>query len=111
MGKGCTKFLVCFPILLFVYTDFIINPVTASCNGSTSQSNYEEIETLMESEISRRVLEEKKYISPGAMAKDQPVCNGGERGDPYTRSSGCLPPPSNPYSRGCSRYYRCRSDA
>ncbi|XP_073136220.1 protein RALF-like 32 [Henckelia pumila] len=105
--KYCTKFVLCFLFLLFVHTD-LINTVAASSNRSISECNTE---TLMESEISRRFLEQKKYISPGALAKDQPVCNGGERGDSYSKSSGCLPPPSNTYTRGCSRYYRCRSDA
>ncbi|CAN0911288.1 Protein RALF-like 32 [Linum grandiflorum] len=50
-----------------------------------------------------------KYITPGALKKDQPVCNGGSSGQSY--SSSCLPPPSNPHTRGCSRYYRCRSDS
>lgn len=65
----------------------------------------------MESEISRRFLAQKKYISPGALKPDQPVCNGGAAGQPYSRGSGCLPEPSNTYHRGCSRYYKCRDDA
>ncbi|KAG6742710.1 hypothetical protein POTOM_053633 [Populus tomentosa] len=69
----------------------------------------EEYEFLMPSDISKRFLEEKrKYISPGALKPNRPVCNGGASGQSY--SSSCLPPPSNPPSRGCSKYYRCRSD-
>ncbi|KAL0421237.1 UNVERIFIED_CONTAM: protein RALF-like 32 [Sesamum latifolium] len=83
---------------------------SSSCVGSIAECN-QELEMLMESEISRRILEQKKYISPGALKRDQPVCNGGEAGEPYSRGSGCLPDPSNTYNRGCSRYYRCRSDA
>ncbi|KAJ6777051.1 RAPID ALKALINIZATION FACTOR-LIKE [Salix koriyanagi] len=81
---------------------------TNGCNGSIAECN-EEYEFVMPSRISERYLEEtKKYISPGTLKPDQPVCNGGASGQSY--SSSCLPPPSNPPSRGCSKYYRCRSD-
>ncbi|KAG8375983.1 hypothetical protein BUALT_Bualt09G0015800 [Buddleja alternifolia] len=88
------------------------NP-SSPCNGSIAECNEEEMEMVMESDISRRFLEEikKKYISPGALRRDQPVCNGGASGQPYSKSDGCLPPPSHPYNRGCSAYYRCRDDA
>lgn len=78
------------------------------CIGSIAECNEEE-EMVMESDISRRILEEKKYISEGALRRDKPVCNGGASGEAYSKSGGCLPPPSNPPDRGCSRYYRCRS--
>ncbi|KAG6793278.1 hypothetical protein POTOM_002477 [Populus tomentosa] len=81
---------------------------TNGCNGSIAECD-EEYEFLMPSHVSRRYLEEKrKYISPGALKPDQPVCNDGASGQSY--SSSCLPPPSNSPSRGCSKYYRCRSD-
>ncbi|KAJ6424182.1 hypothetical protein OIU84_025043 [Salix udensis] len=81
---------------------------TNGCNGSIAECN-EEYEFVMPSHVSERYLEEtKKYISPGTLKPDQPVCNGGASGQSY--SSSCLPPPSNPPSRGCSKYYRCRSD-
>ncbi|KAG4923058.1 hypothetical protein JHK85_049568 [Glycine max] len=57
----------------------------------------------MESEISQRFLEE--YISKVALSRDKAVCNGGALGDAYSKSEGCLPPPSNPPNRGCSKYY------
>ncbi|XP_022138047.1 protein RALF-like 32 [Momordica charantia] len=80
------------------------------CNGSIAECNTEK-EMLMESEISRRFLEQqKKYISIGALKKDRPACDGSGRGQPYTKSGSCVPPPSNPYDRGCSKIYRCRSD-
>ncbi|XP_038723969.1 protein RALF-like 32 [Tripterygium wilfordii] len=81
-------------------------PIREVCNGSIAECN-EGYEVLMESEISRRFLEGKKYISPGALKRDQPVCNGGAGGEAYSKS-GCLPPSSNSYNRGCSNYYRCR---
>ncbi|KAE8650417.1 hypothetical protein Csa_010756 [Cucumis sativus] len=83
---------------------------THSCNGSIAECANEE-EMLMESEITRRFLEQqKKYISIGALKKDHPACDGASGGQPYTRSGSCAPPPANPYNRGCSKIYRCRSD-
>ncbi|KAJ7979165.1 Rapid ALkalinization Factor [Quillaja saponaria] len=81
-----------------------------TCYGSIAECN-EENEFQMESDISRRFLEQKKYISPGALMKDQPVCRDGASGEAYSKTGGCLPPPSNPPDRGCSKYYRCRSDS
>ena len=83
---------------------------SSSCNGSIAECEQES-ELLMESEISKRFLAEKRYISPGALKKDEPVCNGGARGEAYSKTGGCLPPPANTYNRGCSKYYRCRSDS
>uniref|UniRef100_A0A7N0U3Q9 Uncharacterized protein n=1 Tax=Kalanchoe fedtschenkoi TaxID=63787 RepID=A0A7N0U3Q9_KALFE len=67
-------------------------------------------EFLTDSETSRRFLEEKKkYISYGALRRDQPVCGGGSRGQPYSSSSAsCLPPRTNPQHGVCSKIYRCR---
>ncbi|KAL3506488.1 hypothetical protein ACH5RR_031870 [Cinchona calisaya] len=103
--------------LLLLSILFFINVVSSlndnahsTCNGSIAECN-QDLEILMDSEINRRFLEEKRYISTGALRKDQPVCNGGGKGEPYSRSEGCLPPQSNPYNRGCSAYYRCRQDA
>lgn len=61
----------------------------------------------MGSEIARRYLETKRYISAGALKRDQPACDGGGKGEAYTKSGSCTPPESNPYNRGCSKYYRC----
>ncbi|KAI3798183.1 hypothetical protein L1987_33452 [Smallanthus sonchifolius] len=66
------------------------------------------LEELLGSEITRRYLAEKKYISVGALKRDQPACDGGGRGEAYTKSGSCTPPESNPYNRGCSKYYRCQ---
>lgn len=87
-----------------------------AANSSLEESTREfngSLESLsMTEEISlRRILETKKYISPGALKRDEPVCNGGGRGESYSNSDGCLPPQSHPYTRGCSKYYRCRSDS
>ncbi|XP_058181015.1 protein RALF-like 32 [Rhododendron vialii] len=79
------------------------------CIGSIAECNAD-LEILMESEVTRRFLA-TKYISPGALKRDEPVCRGGASGEAYSKTGGCLPPQSNPYNRGCSKYYRCRSDA
>ena len=93
-------------VLALVY---LINPASSSaCNGSIAECN-EGNEELMGSEISQRLLAQQKVISYGALNKNQPVCNGGGRGEAYSKNGGCLPPPSNPQTRGCSKYYRCRS--
>lgn len=78
------------------------------CNGSIAECS-EESEQMMESEISRRLLAQQKSISYGALKPDQPACGGGARGQAYTSNGGCIPPPSNPPTRGCSKYYRCRT--
>ncbi|VFQ72957.1 unnamed protein product [Cuscuta campestris] len=77
------------------------------CNGSIAECNIVDTELLLESEVSRRFLEEMKHITPGALKRDEPVCYSGGPGKPYTRS--CVPEPSHHYyDRGCSSYYRCR---
>lgn len=121
METNPTNFLLHILFLFLTLTHLINNTATAfndtaadpssSCTGSIAECN-QDLEMLMESEISRRFLEQKKYISPGALKRDQPVCNGGAQGEPYSRGGGgCVPEPSNTYHRGCSRYYRCRDDA
>ncbi|XP_010527452.1 PREDICTED: protein RALF-like 32 [Tarenaya hassleriana] len=91
------------------------NGEASTCNGSVAECGKEEVEEMeMESWISQRMMEEQRTISYGALKRNQPACGGdgaggGQRGDSYSGS--CLPPPSNPHSRGCSKYYRCRSDS
>lgn len=105
----------CFLLLLFLFLllqDLCLVRASSkhSCNGSIAECGSEE-EMLMESEISQRFLEQqRKYISIGALKKDHPACDGSGGGQPYTKSGSCAPPPTNPYNRGCSKIYRCRSD-
>ncbi|KAK2990909.1 hypothetical protein RJ640_011678 [Escallonia rubra] len=95
------------PLILLCLEDAVsgLNVAYTPCNGSIGERN-EGLEALMEPE-SRRFLEQKKHISPGALNRDKPVCNAGASGEAYTETGGCLPPPSNTYTRGCSKYYRC----
>ncbi|KDP32602.1 hypothetical protein JCGZ_13152 [Jatropha curcas] len=111
MDLNCSPFSFLLILILMSFSIYLSSSssVQPTCNGSIADCNFEEYETLMDSEISRRFLEQKKYISPGALKRDQPVCNGGANGQSY--SSSCLPPSSNPQNRGCPRYYRCRSDS
>ncbi|XP_044487710.1 protein RALF-like 32 [Mangifera indica] len=105
----------CLLLLLLLLTKAVTTTTTTTtksniCNNSIAECD-EDVEMLMESEIARRVLAQKKYITPGALKPDQPVCNSGGRGEAYSKTGGCLPPPSNPEDRGCSAYYHCRSSS
>ncbi|XVE81238.1 hypothetical protein DITRI_Ditri15bG0047200 [Diplodiscus trichospermus] len=106
-------FFLLFFFGLLCISNSALSPVSSDafvpCNGSIGECNKAN-EMLMESEISRRFLEQRRYLSPGALKRDKPVCNGGSSGEAYSKNRGCLPQPSNPYNRGCSKYYRCRSD-
>ncbi|KAJ4904505.1 Protein RALF-like 32 [Raphanus sativus] len=84
------------------------------CNGMEGECSTvveaEEMTVIMESWSSQRLMEEQtQTLSYKALRRNQPACDGGNRGESY--SSKCLPPPSNPYSRGCSKHYRCRGDS
>ncbi|RAL42878.1 hypothetical protein DM860_009385 [Cuscuta australis] len=60
-------------------------------------------ELMMESEGSRRLLFQSRYISYGAMRRDSIPCN--RRGPSYynCRSHTAV----RPYTRGCSKFTRC----
>ncbi|XVE81237.1 hypothetical protein DITRI_Ditri15bG0047100 [Diplodiscus trichospermus] len=73
------------------------------CDGSMAECGDINEELLMESESSRRILQANK-ISYGALRRDSSAC--GSQGQSY--SSSCIPHSSNPYTRGCSKIYRCR---
>nr|AAM66043.1 unknown [Arabidopsis thaliana] len=84
------------------------------CNGSVAECSSmvetEEMSVIMESWSSQRLTEEQAHkLSYGALRRNQPACDGGKRGESY--STQCLPPPSNPYSRGCSKHYRFGRDS
>lgn len=110
---------LCFFFLVLATLLCLIKPVSSmnfAANSLLDESMREFNESFGSLNIAeemslRRILETKKYISPGALKRDEPVCNGGGRGESYSKSDGCLPPQSHPYDRGCSKYYRCRSDS
>lgn len=76
----------------------------ASCNGAVGDCIDEEEEMMMDSGVSRRALAQaRKYISYGALKKNQVPCS--KRGQSYynCKKRG----KANPYRRGCSHITRC----
>ncbi|XP_019187977.1 PREDICTED: rapid alkalinization factor [Ipomoea nil] len=74
------------------------------CDGSTAECLAEAEELEMESESSRRILATTRYISYGALQKNNIPCS--RRGASYYN---CRPgAQANPYTRGCSAITRCR---
>ncbi|GMP55470.1 hypothetical protein CsSME_00020281 [Camellia sinensis var. sinensis] len=59
--------LLCLDVSLSMTSDAIVQ-----CNGSIAECNVD-LEMVMESEVSRKFLETKKYISPRALKRNQPV--------------------------------------
>lgn len=116
MGKSSSK-IIELSLLLCFFLNMSLNftcvfsfKTAAAAAASNNISSIEEVDDMMEwerSEGGRFLAEKKKFITPGVLKRDQPVCNGGSRGQSY--SSSCLPAPSNSYNRGCSKIYRCRS--
>ncbi|KAK9077764.1 hypothetical protein SSX86_006101 [Deinandra increscens subsp. villosa] len=87
--------------------------VAGGCRGSVAEclaeggdlEDTDDMELLMDSESSRRILAtNSRYISYGALSKNNVPCS--RRGASYynCRSGG----QANPYSRGCSTITRCR---
>ncbi|GKB96034.1 rapid alkalinization factor [Tanacetum coccineum] len=80
-------------------TNWMTSPSTSTIG------DLDEMEFEMDSESSRRILAtNRRYISYGALSKNNVPCS--RRGASYynCRSGG----QANPYSRGCSRISRCR---
>ncbi|XP_052188529.1 rapid alkalinization factor-like [Diospyros lotus] len=82
-------------------------PATGECRGSMAECmalEEEEEEFQMDSEINRRILAGRRYISYGALSRNRVPCS--RRGASYynCRRGGS----ANPYQRGCSAITRCR---
>nr|XP_027111545.1 rapid alkalinization factor-like [Coffea arabica] len=76
----------------------------ASCRGSIAEC-LGSGELSMDSEINRRILATRNYISYGALQRNTVPCS--RRGSSYYN---CQPGgEANPYTRGCSAITRCRS--
>lgn len=76
-----------------------------ACTGSVGECGDElDLEFDMDSEINRRILATRGYISYGALRRGTVPCS--RRGASYynCRAGG----QANPYSRGCSAITRCR---
>ncbi|KAM7280776.1 hypothetical protein ACFE04_007910 [Oxalis oulophora] len=85
-------------------------PIKSECRGTIAECLMSDddggldTEFAMDSEINRRILYGKKYISYGALKRNSVPCS--RRGASYYN---CRPgAQANPYSRGCSRITRCR---
>lgn len=52
-----------------------------------------------------QVVRATRTIGYGSMSRDGYKCNQRRQ---FSGPLGCLPPPSNPYNRGCSAIDRCR---
>ncbi|AAF64534.1 Protein RALF-like 22 [Arabidopsis thaliana] len=76
----------------------------SGCTGSIAECIAEEEEMEFDSDISRRILAQKKYISYGAMRRNSVPCS--RRGASYYNCQRGAQ--ANPYSRGCSTITRCR---
>lgn len=107
-SKFSIKILLFHLGLIFLIISSLLHLGGANARPPSNGSLEDLLEEVLESEITRRYLEDKKYISEGALKRDQPVCDGGGKGDAYTKSGSCTPPSSNPYNRGCSKYYQCQ---
>ncbi|KAL1549788.1 rapid alkalinization factor-like [Salvia divinorum] len=78
----------------------------AGCRGTVAEclANEEE-EFELDSESNRRILATRRYISYGALQRNNVPCS--RRGASYYN---CRPgAQANPYRRGCSAITRCRS--
>ncbi|KAB2009770.1 hypothetical protein E1A91_D10G193400v1 [Gossypium mustelinum] len=98
------------PMLDFGGDHFL--PIKSECGGSIAEclmlggedSSEFDAEFAMDSEINRRILAARRYISYGALRRNTVPCS--RRGASYYN---CRPgAQANPYSRGCSRITRCR---
>ncbi|KDP27792.1 hypothetical protein JCGZ_18872 [Jatropha curcas] len=88
--------------------DFI--PMESGCRGSIAEcliNGDEDFETefAMDSEINRRILATRTYISYGALRRNSVPCS--RRGASYYNCRAGAQ--ANPYSRGCNRITRCRN--
>ncbi|XP_010428004.1 PREDICTED: protein RALF-like 22 [Camelina sativa] len=77
---------------------------SGGCKGSIAECIAEEEEMEFDSDISRRILAQKKYVSYGAMRKNSVPCS--RRGASYYNCQRGAQ--ANPYRRGCSAITRCR---
>ncbi|WCJ21349.1 Rapid alkalinization factor [Euphorbia peplus] len=80
-------------------------PRRSQCHGTVAECT-EEDEFGMESETSRRILATATYISYDALKRGSTPCSW--RGASYYNCQAGAE--ANPYSRGCSKIARCRSN-
>ncbi|KAL8540918.1 hypothetical protein ACS0TY_002248 [Phlomoides rotata] len=85
---------------------WLIPAVRSGCRGTVAEClANEDDEFELDSESNRRILANRRYISYGALQRNNVPCS--RRGASYYN---CRPgAQANPYRRGCSRITRCRS--
>ncbi|KAH7573578.1 hypothetical protein ACOSP7_007332 [Xanthoceras sorbifolium] len=84
-------------------------PVKSECSGSIGEcmtvgDEALDLEFEMDTEINRRILATRGYISYGALRRNTVPCS--RRGASYYNCRAGAH--ANPYSRGCNRITRCR---
>ncbi|KAL6500345.1 hypothetical protein OROHE_025711 [Orobanche hederae] len=91
------------------YSSWTPMNIPATCQGSIAECMADGTgEFDMDSEVSRRMLATKKYLSYGALKPDSVPCS--RRGSSYynkncnSKSKGAV----NPYNRKCSSVTKCR---
>ncbi|CAK7333175.1 unnamed protein product [Dovyalis caffra] len=75
----------------------------SECQGSIAECLMDE-EFEMDTESNRRILATRRYVSYGALRRNNVPCS--RRGASYYNCRAGAQ--ANPYSRGCSRITRCR---
>ncbi|OWM77446.1 hypothetical protein CDL15_Pgr016843 [Punica granatum] len=75
-----------------------------SRSGTVGDLIGEDNELMLDSEINRRQLAQKRYISYGALKKNSIPCN--RRGQSYYNCT--KQKKANPYRRGCSAITHCK---
>ncbi|KAF2545406.1 hypothetical protein F2Q70_00023286 [Brassica cretica] len=107
-NSGTAAILAIFAILavqhLTVAADFL--PFETECRGTIAECSVSGMgaEFEMDSEINRRMLANRRYISYGALRRNSVPCS--RRGASYYNCRRGAH--ANPYSRGCSVITRCR---
>ncbi|GFP99774.1 rapid alkalinization factor [Phtheirospermum japonicum] len=77
--------------------------IRSGCRGTVAECLEDEQEFELDSESNRRILATRRYISYGALQRNNVPCS--RRGASYYN---CRPgAPANPYRRGCSAITRC----
>lgn len=84
---------------------WVMPAVRSGCRGTVAECLADDEEFELDSESNRRILATRRYISYGALSRNNVPCS--RRGASYYN---CRPgAQANPYRRGCSAITRCRS--
>ncbi|KAL3623256.1 hypothetical protein CASFOL_032072 [Castilleja foliolosa] len=84
--------------------DWMLPAVRSGCRGTVAECLDDEQEFDLDSESNRRILATRRYISYGALQRNNVPCS--RRGTSYYNCRAGAR--ANPYSRGCTTITRCR---